>query len=365
MGSGVNVNPGRLLCVGVRGSGAGDASFEADLEACARAGVGAVILFDVHVSAAAAFERGGMDPASARAAAVRNILSPRQLTELVAALRERLGAGLLLAIDQEGGRVARLAHARGFEADPSAAEFAALSEAPRRTAARRHAQQLARLGIDLNFAPCVDLAIHRGGVIAQAGRSFGCDPQAVAACAREIVDAHRAEGVAACLKHFPGHGSAPGDTHLALADITATHDDRELEPYRALLDASAVMVGHLLHRGVDADRPASLSRPWIHGVLRQRLGFTGVVATDSIDMRAVRDRWPPAEACVLAARAGADLIVHGFNAPDDAPDAPHPAPAMAAALERAIESGELPAELVATSAKRLDRLGERAAGARV
>lgn len=346
----------RLLCVGVRGWGPGNAAFEADIRACERAGVGAVILFDVHLAERARLGLLGRGADGARALAARNIIDPDQTRALIAHLRERLGRQVLIAIDQEGGRVARLTPARGFAADPSAAEFARLDAAAQREAAERQARQLAGLGIDLNFAPCVDLARHEAGVIAPLGRSFGDEAEGVARCARVVLEAHRRAGVGACVKHFPGHGSAAGDTHVGLADITATHGEDEARVFEELAEAPAMMAGHLLHRGVDAERPASLSRAWLTGVLRDRVGYGGVIATDSIDMGAVRDRWSAAEACVLAVEAGADLVVHGFNAPDDMVDAPHPAPAMARALAEALEAGRLDRRAIDASLARLAAL---------
>ncbi|MCP4571524.1 MAG: glycoside hydrolase family 3 protein [bacterium] len=327
---------GRLLCLGIRGADPGDDLLEHDLDTCARAGVGAVILFDVDVPT------GGP----------RNVRDREQVAALVTHIRRRLGPDVLVTIDQEGGRATRLNPRHGFAVTPTAEEFAALDTAAQSGVAAAQAQLLRDLDIDLNFAPCVDLALEPSNqIIVGYGRSYGGKPEQVIRAARSILDAHAGAGVGACLKHFPGHGSSRGDTHLGVVDITDTwRCEDELTPYRALAGCPgvAVMVGHLLHREMDAERPAVLSHAITTGLLRGDLGFDGVIVTDSIDMRAISDRWSPAEAAVLAVEAGADLVVDGFNL---LPDREHPAVELATALATTVS-----AERLAESVGRLDRL---------
>ncbi len=336
---------GALLCVGFRGSAPGDPLYEADLATLAAARVGAVVLFDVELSAVRRLRDAGVPDAQARARSPRNVVNPAQVAALVADLRRRLGAELLVCVDQEGGRVARLRDEHGFLTGPAAVEFAALDSGTQAAAAHAQARQLSALGIDLNLAPCVDVAVNPDGpVIARLGRSFGADPQLVRACARVVLDMHRHCGVAACLKHFPGHGSAGEDSHLGLPDVSEVYDaDRELAVYRTLLrddpPPPMVMAGHLLNRALDPDRPSSLSRRTLTGLLRETLGFRGVISTDSLDMRAIADRFPLDETLVLAINAGADLLVYGFNPAEG--DAPNPALALAEAIERAVRDGRI------------------------
>lgn len=340
---------GRLVVTGVRGSRPEDPLLSADLEACRQAGVGGVILFDVDAPGLAA------DPARDPATAPRNIESPDQLRELVAHIRAVLGPDTWVSVDQEGGAVARLSPRYGFAAEPSAAEFATMAPDLRAAAAQRQAGQLAALGFDLNFAPCVDLAINADSpLLAGRGRTFAGDPETVIDAAHVVLQAHHRAGVAACLKHFPGHGSSTGDTHLGAVDITESWQrEIELEPYRALAhrDGVAVMVAHVLHRGLDPALPASVSPPVIDGLLRTELGFGGVVITDSIDMRALADRFSPGEAAVAAVQAGADLVVDGFNL-RQRPE--HPAQELVAALRALIPRARLH-----TSLARLERLRDQ------
>lgn len=329
--------------VGVRGARPGDDALRRDLDACAGARCRAIVLFD-------------RDMASD---GVRNIESPGQLRELIALVREALGEGTIVAIDQEGGSVQRLRAASGFIESPSAAEYSTMPAAQRRAIANALASQLRENGIDLNFAPCVDVAINsESPIIAARGRSFGADPALVIERAREVIGAHHAAGVIPCVKHFPGHGSARGDSHVGLPDITEVwEDEAELAPFGAFADTEhpvCVMTAHLLHRGVDARFPASLSRAWTTGVLRHRLGVDGVIVTDSLDMCAIADRFPSGAASAMAIAAGADLALDANNMPGVARGCP--APEMARAIGLAIEDGRIDREALARSARRIDDL---------
>jgi beta-N-acetylhexosaminidase len=357
---------GRLIWVGVRGGGPGDPTLEAELDRCARAHAGGVILFDVDVPERDRLRGEGLAEAEARAGAPRNILAPEQARGLVRSLRARLGSGLIVSVDQEGGLVSRLGPARGFPASPSPRDYAAMPDDRRLDAARTLAGSVASVGIDLNLAPCVDVAVNPDGPGHTAlGRSFGRDPARVAALAGEQIDAMHAAGVSCCLKHFPGHGSARGDTHLGLVDITETFDEAaELAPYRTLLGPArpcagapdAVMISHLVHRGYDADRPASLSAAVVTGLLRGRLGFDGLVLTDSLDMRAVADRFGAGEAAVLALEAGADVALEANNLSERIPC---PAPEIHRAIRSAVDDGRLSVDRLEASAARLDAFLER------
>ena len=354
-----NFPVGRLLCVGIRGATPGDPMLENDLEACARAGVGGVILFDVDVPTLRRHEEAGLPSDQALARSPRNVLGPDQLQNLIAHVRARLGSDIWVSIDQEGGRVARLSPRYGFEDSLSAAEFAALDEVGQAAAAARQAALLRSLGIDLNFAPCVDLALEpRNELIAGNKRAFGSDPQQVIAAAGVVLEAHVTAGVAACLKHFPGHGSSTGDTHLGAVDVTDTWQrELELAPYAALVSRPgvAVMVAHVMHRGLDPEQPASLSSAVITKLLRSELGFAGVVITDSIDMHAIADRRTPAEAVVAAINAGADIVVDGFNLTERGE---HPAAGLGNALSEALDEGHIAGgqARIEESCRRIDNL---------
>ena len=246
---------------------------------------------------------------------IDNADSRDQLLALTTALQAAASdLPLLIAIDQEGGRVARLREANGFAASISAQILGKQDDIEAtRAQAEVMATSLAEMGITLNLAPVVDLNLNPASpIIGGVGRSFSADPEVVTRHARAFVEAHHVQGVGCVLKHFPGHGSAAGDTHWGQVEITDTWQESELDPYRALADeglADVVMVGHLFHRDLDPDHPASLSRPTVDGLLRGDLGFGGVVMTDDLQMKAITDNYTFEESVALAVAAGADVLL--------------------------------------------------------
>lgn len=358
---------GRMLMFGVRGTGPSDPIFRADLEACRSARVGGVILFDVHLPEFTRRVQGGDPPASAKAHAARNIISRDQAAALAAEVRSALGADAIISIDQEGGDgdtgVARLNPRRGFVPTPTHEALSRMSPSERAAALATLVADVRAVGCDLNFSPCVDAKVNpESPVIAKKQRCLGSDADHIAALAAEITGAHARAGVLSCLKHFPGHGSAEGDTHSGFVDITRTwRADPELAVYHALLPRvhpgwTLVMPGHVFHAQIDPDHPASLSRAHIHGMLRGVLGFEGVVVTDSLDMGAVTGRYGRDEALLLAINAGADILLDGVNAP--AEDTPHPAPLAHEAIARALRDGRIVGgeSRLRESARRIARL---------
>jgi len=198
------------------------------------------------------------------------------------------------------------------------------------------AQSLKAWGFNVNLAPVADVAVNPNNpVIAKAGRAYSADPQVVADYDRAFVTAHRAAGVAPTLKHFPGHGSSAGDSHNGAVDITRTWSEAELVPYRELIDAGLVdivMVGHLRldRHGTGSTLPASISPDLVAGMLRSELCFNGVVMTDDLIMRAIRNRMSATDAVIAALKAGNDLIVVSGDA-STGPDFPRTVAAAVAA----------------------------------
>ncbi|MDD2463789.1 MAG: glycoside hydrolase family 3 N-terminal domain-containing protein [Desulfobulbus sp.] len=249
---------------------------------------------------------------------VQNIESPTQLATLTATLQQQSCTPLLIAVDQEGGLVCRLKERDGFLASASAAQLAELGLEATRDATKRLAGQLAAMGINLNFAPVVDLNLNpKNPIIARYERSFGDNPAAVTAHAQAVIEAHHQARVACCLKHFPGHGSAGGDSHLGFVDVSTCWQPIELEPYRQLIDlgyADGIMTAHLVNRQLDPSQiPATLSPRVIDQLLRRDLGFTGVVFSDDLQMRAISNGWSLSGAIQQAILAGVDMLVIGNN----------------------------------------------------
>jgi beta-N-acetylhexosaminidase len=244
----------------------------------------------------------------------RNVESPDQLRSLVAALSGAAAAApLLVAIDQEGGEVARLGPSHGFPATRSAADLGRGAPSETAAAAAEIAATLIDVGVTLNLAPVVDLAVNPDNPsIAAVDRSFSADPAVVTSHASAFIEALHAGGVSSAIKHFPGLGSAGADTHLGVVDVTDVWTDVELEPFRALIGdglPDAVLTAHIFNARLDPDHPASLSVATVNGLLRGDLGFDRAVISDDLQMGAILDAYGFDEAVALAIEAGIDLLL--------------------------------------------------------
>ena len=248
----------------------------------------------------------------------RNIQSPAQVKKLVTSLRQAAQTPLLVSIDQEGGRVNRLKPTYGFPETVSHEELGSRNDpAFTFSHAEMIAQTLAGLGINLNLAPVVDLdANPNNPIIKGKRRSFHADPEVVATHAIHYAQAHRKHGVLTCPKHFPGHGSAMGDTHLGLVDVTKTWTERELIPFQRMIDAGNVeiiMTAHVFNANLDPERPATLSPRVLQGILRERLGYRGLVISDDMEMKAITSQFGLESAIQLGIEAGLDMLCFGNN----------------------------------------------------
>jgi beta-N-acetylhexosaminidase len=248
----------------------------------------------------------------------RNITSPLQVQELTTALQERAQTPLFVSIDEEGGAVNRLKKEDGFSyVLPRAKDLGLKKPANTLLQSKKLARQLKVLGINLNFGPVTDLDYgNRSPIIGVFGRAYSSKPLTVVAQARAFMEGHDYYGIGTVIKHFPGHGSARGDTHEGLVDVTRTYEAKELEPFQRLIaegDTHAVMVGHLLNRDIDPLYPASLSKITIGELLRKKLGFDGVVITDDLNMGAIQDKYGSGDAAVLALNAGNDMLIFSNN----------------------------------------------------
>jgi len=227
-----------------------------------------------------------------------------------------------ITLDQEGGAVERLTEAVGFKEIPRP-EVLANQTSPSGAEAvyEEMARSVAELGFTVNFGPVVDLKLNPDNpVIAKYGRAFAADVDTVVDYAEAFITAHHRAGLLTALKHFPGHGSSATDSHEGFVDITRTWQPEELDPYRTLIGegmADFVMIGHLYHEDysdADAQVPSSLSPQWITGVLREQLGFDGVVISDDLEMGAIREHFSLEETVVDAVRAGMDVLLFSNTA---------------------------------------------------
>ena len=254
----------------------------------------------------------------------QNVESPDQLQTLTADLQAASGTGLLVAVDEEGGNVARLANASGFTLPKYQSAQAVGSTgdpANARAMGQTIGSYLKEYGINLDFAPVADVNTNPANTVI-GKRSFSPDPAVAAQMVAAAVQGFHDAGVLCTLKHFPGHGDTAEDSHYGTATSTKTWAEMqavEIQPFAAGIAAGAdvVMTAHITTPNATQDGlPASLSYTMLTERLRGELGFTGVICTDSLSMQAIRDHGSSAEAAVMALNAGADILLMPASLPE-------------------------------------------------
>lgn len=292
---------GQMLLVGFRGTTlTADNHIIRDLE-------------DYNLGGVILYEKDG--PTQSRP---RNIQSPEQLKQLITDLKTHSTQKLIVAIDQEGGMVNRLKTSYGFPATVTAQYLGTKNnEDTTRHYASSIASTLDEMGINMNFAPVVDLNINpESPAIGSLGRSFSAKPDTVVFHAGIFIDEQKKRNIMSCCKHFPGHGSATSDSHLGLTDVTNTWSETELEPYRQLISSGKcqmIMSAHVFNQKLDATYPATLSSKILTGILRNELEFDGVIVSDAMEMGAIADNFGQEEAIEKAINAGCDLLLFSNN----------------------------------------------------
>jgi beta-N-acetylhexosaminidase len=281
----------------------------------------------------------------------QNMLDAAQLTRFNAGLLDAMGPHALIALDQEGGAVVR---SLWVPPPPSAMALGAADDTDlARDVGAAVARAVKAMGFNWNFAPVLDLNNNpRNPVIAE--RSFGADPERAAELAMAWMDGSESEGVACCVKHFPGHGDTHLDSHRDLP--TVDKDLAELERFefapfrRAAPHAPAVMTAHIVYPALDPHNPATMSRAILTDLLREKMGYEGVVITDGMDMHAIAHRYGAGDAAVNALAAGADMVMAiGSRETQEA---------TLEAIAAAIADGTLPMEGVRARLARLDKLAQ-------
>ncbi|MEM6641493.1 MAG: glycoside hydrolase family 3 N-terminal domain-containing protein [Bacteroidota bacterium] len=254
---------------------------------------------------------------------IRKRKSKKALADLVGALQSQAMVPLFVSIDEEGGWVTRLKSKYGFPENVSAQYLGDLDELDStRFYALQTAQLLDSLGINMNYAPVVDINSNPANpVVGKIERSFSADPAKVIAHAEVVVESHQKMKIASVLKHFPGHGSSTTDTHLGLTDVTETWQLDELYPYVALIDSGkvdAIMTAHIVNKFLDQhERPATLSYTVIGTLLRDYLKYQGVVISDDMQMGAIDNEYGLREAIRLSVLAGVDILMFANNVSDE------------------------------------------------
>jgi beta-N-acetylhexosaminidase len=247
----------------------------------------------------------------------KNIQSKSQLTKLTKELQACSRDGkLLIAVDQEGGKVQRLKTKYGFYGKFLGAKEVAQKDVDNaKVVYDQMGYELHHAGINFNLAPVVDLSINpKNVVINKLGRSYGEDPAKVVKYASIFMSEMHKNNVLTSIKHFPGHGSSVGDTHKGFVDVTNDWQEKELEPYKILIGRAAIdtiMVAHVFNANLDPQYPASLSFKTITKKLRNDMGYNGVVITDDLQMNAIDKKYGLKETLYLAINAGDDILLFG------------------------------------------------------
>lgn len=292
---------GQMLIIGFRGTEIGPSSpITHDL---AGGNIGGVILFDYDVELQQ-YER--------------NIESPEQVKSLINDIKNYALTPPFIAIDQEGGKISRLKERYGFPTSVSQQYLGELNNPDStRFYARRCADTLCEMGFNLNFAPVVDLNVNPDSpAIGALERSFSVLPSKVITHSEIVIEEHRNKNIYNCLKHFPGHGSAQTDSHLGFTDVTDTWSEEELIPYQSLVSANKadfIMTAHIFNSQIDSLYPATLSQKTITGILRDEIGFDGVIVSDDMNMSAITEHYSLKQAIKLSLDAGVDVLVFANN----------------------------------------------------
>ncbi|MEM1109257.1 MAG: beta-N-acetylhexosaminidase [Planctomycetota bacterium] len=287
----------------------------------------------------------------------RNVVSHPQTVSLCRAIREARGQGAILGIDQEGGHVARLRD--GYFVAPPMSELGRLATPELiYDLGRLMGLQLRGLGINLNFAPVLDVDTNPDNPVI-GSRSFGADPRLVAELGVALAHGLQDVGVAACGKHFPGHGDTHQDSHLTLPRLPQPRnrlDEIELPPFRHAIDhgIASIMTAHIVFESLNPlpedDTPATMSRAVITDLLRDEMNFRGVVISDDLEMKAIADRVSIEDAAVGCLRAGVDLMLvcHQHELVEKA----------ATAVVAAVRSGALDEDVIHDAHARVEQLAQ-------
>ena len=333
---------GQLIMVGFRGTSVSDTS--AICQQIRDYNLGGVIIFESDVP-------GKFRP--------RNIASQEQLKKMTDDLKKYGGEDIFIAVDEEGGRVSRLRTDYGYPSAISAQKIGEIGNIDTTHVwAASIAAKVKSAGINLNFAPVVDLNVNpQSPVIGAIERSISADPDSVVMHARAFIEEHKKEGILCSLKHFPGHGSATKDSHEGFTDVTDTWTSIELEPYRQLIADStvdAIMTAHVYNSNWDTV-PATLSKNVITGILRKDLGWDGIIMSDDIQMGAVSQHYGFEKGIELALNAGVDILLLSNNSATVDYDDQLAAKAFAI-VKKLVKEGKVPTSRIEESYERVRRL---------
>lgn len=287
----------------------------------------------------------------------KNISSQKQLQLLTSSLKSFSSKPLIISVDQEGGKVARLKPAYGFAEIPSAKQISNLHVDKAKEIYKTQAQMLKDNGINCDFAPVVDLAVNLDNkVIYGLERSYGSNSKEVVKYAKIFIDSLKNENITSVLKHFPGHGSSIGDSHKGFVDISDTWNEKELEPYRELIKSNSVsmiMTAHVFNSNLDKKYPATLSHNVNTKLLREKLLYKGVVISDDLQMKAISKHYTLEQTVTMVINSGVDMLLFGNQLSTQNIDE------LVKLIMTQVKSGAISMKRINESNKRLEKLHKK------
>lgn len=342
---------GQMLILGFEGKAANENSSIA--HSIIEDNLGGVILFDYN------YQTKTFD---------KNIESPQQVQLLNQTLQAFASKGnqkhhrpqlpLLISVDYEGGAVNRLKPEYGFPTTLTAEAVANLDREVASQQAKIMSDTLKASGFNLDFAPVLDVNVNPDNpVIGKLGRSYSSDPHIVSDYSLMFSQQLLKNNIACAYKHFPGHGSSTKDSHLGFVDVTDTWQSYELTPYENVFqDGSAcpmIMTAHIINRHLDPDGlPATLSKPILTELLRNKLGYQGVIITDDMQMKAISEHYGLEESLVMAINAGADMFIFGNQLSDE----PVSANTLIQLILKNVENGKISSQQIEQAYERIQQL---------
>ncbi|MDD3386364.1 MAG: beta-N-acetylhexosaminidase [Candidatus Pacebacteria bacterium] len=333
---------GQMLIIGFRGTEANNNSYI--IKTIKELNIGGVILFDRDNPSKGEIQR--------------NIINVEQTKKLITNIKNS-SSDIFISIDAEGGYVNRLKTKYGFENIPSAEELGKLSAEEVKSHSLSLGKTLKNIGINMDFAPVVDVNINPNNpVIGYLERSFSNNPETVYEYSSFFIEGLHENNIISAIKHFPGHGSSENDSHLGVVDVTETYNEIELIPYKKLIEngySDIVMTAHIFNKNIDADNPATLSSKFLKDILRNELGFNGVIISDDMQMGAIVNNYGYAEAIIKAVNAGCDMLIISNNGDEYNESAPREA---VDAIFNAVKNGKISEEQINESYNRIQKLKE-------
>ena len=338
----------RMLMVGFRGDQIDDnsdaARYVRDLH------LGSIVLFDVDLTSDGPHKTG-----------TRNITTKKRLAKLTEQLQGYADEPLIIAADQEGGMVCRLKPEYGFQPTVNALYLGTKDNLDTTLYyAMRIAKEMKECGVNLNLAPVLDIHREDSPHLGHFKRCFSTDVGVIARNAGWFIDAHYKHGVLCAVKHFPGHGSALGDSHEGMVDVTSTWNATELMPFEKLIaqnKVDVVMTAHIYNRKLDPDYPATLSHKIVTELLRNNMHYDGVVVTDDMYMEGILSQYSIPDALALAINAGADILLVGNNINTGyEPNRPFK---LVDIIVNLVKTGKVPYHRIHESSERILRLKKR------